>query len=101
MRSPAVDGRPRILLTGSLSVARSPYARTYGTPGPRSAARTEVSAAGSEHPSPGFVAAEAGKEKQLQSDAGHGRMLYITHSHRENQNSCLPAAQFVSSIKHG
>lgn len=63
------------------------------------AARVEVSAAGSEHPSHRFVAAEAGKAKQLPSDAGHGRMLYITHSHRENQNSCLPAAQFVSSIK--
>ena len=65
------------------------------------ATRVEVSAARSEHLSHQFVAAERGKAKQLLSDAGHGRMLYITHSHRENQNSCLPAAQFVSSIKRG
>lgn len=64
------------------------------------AVRVEVSATGSEHPSHRFAAAEMGKAKRLPSDAGHGRMLYITYSHRENQNSCLPAAQFVSSIKH-
>lgn len=46
-------------------------------------------------------AAATGRAKRLPSNAGHGRMLYITQSHGEHQNSCLPAAQLVSSIKRG
>lgn len=63
-------------------------------------AATRVGAAGASHPSRRW-AAVPGRAKRLPSNAGHGRMLYITQSHGEHQNSCLPAAQLVSSIKRG
>lgn len=94
--SPATDGRPWISLPRSLRT----HAHTAHW-AHEASTRVEVSAAGSEHPSHRLMVPETGKAKQLPRDTGHGRMLYITHSHRENQNSCLPAAQLVSAIKHG